>query len=228
MPYLPDRKGWTWADLGLHGVHDFVARSATPLSRMPSYRSLASSKPLQTGRGTLPSSSSAIVQPGVVSPYNDDFSNLHYQSFSASAQYPPITCAPLLQSQLISGSRYPCQCEAPPFHKIEGKSATGQASEDRDTTRYNKGSRTQGCTGSCNRKPYYGQPPADNALSAEWMGHYSNPSLKESCGLPSMNDGGDFMHQWPDYYHSPAPDHIIPTMSEGYSHLHNADQNFRR
>ncbi|KAL9095154.1 MAG: hypothetical protein Q9163_006522 [Psora crenata] len=231
LPYLPDRKAWSWADLGLHGVHDYITRAATPLHRMPSHRPVPSqSKSQQAGLGTLTSSPPGVVQSGLVSPYSTDFSSIHYPSFSTSPQYPPVTCAPLLPSQMLAGPRYSsCPCDMAPYHKTEGKGVPCDIPEHRDRARYHKGFWKQGSTGGDRGRTYYGQPPpADTAMSAEWISPFPTASLKESCGLPPTNDSSDFMHPWPEYYSSPGPDHVLPTIADGYGQLPNPEQNFRR
>ncbi|KAL9126359.1 MAG: hypothetical protein Q9217_004577 [Psora testacea] len=225
LPYLPEKKGWSWAELGLHGVHDYVARTATPLQRVPNYHFVPSSKPPQLEIGALASSSSGVVRCDMLSQYNNGSPGMHYQSFSTSPQYPPVSCAPLLPSHLNTGSRYPYECETGLFQKTEGKDSICEAPEVRDRPRYNMDPRRQCCTGARMGRPYYGQTLAENALSGKWMNQYPTVT-QESCRVPTTNDSNNFMHLWPECYILPAPGHVLPTIPEGYGQLLNPDQYF--
>ena len=197
VPYLPERKGWSWADLGLHGVHDYVVRMATPLQSLQKSYLVHLPKSPQSEVGMLTSLSSADISPNVVSSYHGDTSNLHYQSFSASPQYPPIPSAPLLPSQLIARSRNLSHGEKSSSQKTEREWSPKNAIEDRDTTTYDRVLQSQDCRGICGEKAYYTNPPTDNAISDIWMYQYSTSPLR----VPANSDGSNFMHLWPGGEH---------------------------
>ena len=175
-------------------------------------------------------SSSAGVPPGAMSPFSDDSAAVNFQEFVATPNYPQVSCAPLLPSELIAGSRYPCQCDSPRYPKVEGKDAIRQELEDQGATSYKRGPREQTCTGACKERWYHAQPASNNTFATpEWMSQYTNLSYRGNSGDPTLNHGNEFMHPWPEYYNMPTTSaHVVPSIAAEYSPLPSADQAFRR
>ena len=100
LPYQQDKNGWSWAELGLIGIHEFAARRLTPLQCTPIDHDVDVSPPPASDWGS-PDTASSSYMPQATSP------NTEQVAYTAQRKlgYPEVALgvpySPRLPSEII-------------------------------------------------------------------------------------------------------------------------------
>ena len=197
LPYLPEKSGWSWADLGMYGIHEYACKRGNGLNWSVSEDLMHPGLPLpvKTDPFAISPQVGPYIKAEASSSYLGDSLGSRYNDLPFSPEVPQLPITTRMPSELVAqnhlGSRGLIQ---PQPYRL--KRETSSESEPK----YGEfgGSTSRG------RQPNslsYLQPSEqwlpDRATSEGLMNPYSSRSNRGYSQAPLGSDTGDLIDSWP-------------------------------
>ena len=196
LPYLPEKSGWSWADLGMYGIHEYACKRGNGLD-------WSVSEDLMHPILPLPVKTDPFAMSPPVGPHIKAESSSSYLSDSLGSRYIDLPFSPAVP-QLPITTRMPSELVAQNHLGSRGHGQPQLYRLKRETSS-ESGSRYGDLGGgtSHGRQPTdlnYLEPPEpwlqERATSDGRMNPYSSRSNRGYSQAPLGSDTGDLIDSW--------------------------------
>ena len=195
LPFQPEKSGWSWADLGLLGVHNYAARRATKLHRSPECLSTQPSpSPLSETESRFSTASSLAPQEIFSSFEEDSPSAADYRQTNFLKPMPTVSYTSRMPSEIISSSRVHSSHQGKGrSDKRVAKSLTSQPYSYQSSDLYGQPPHSE-------QQSYFGAPeqwPTQTQVRdlppEGWASPYSSAPSQVYCGTSTSPGSNSFM-----------------------------------
>lgn len=199
LPFQPEKSGWSWADLGLLGIHDYAARRATTLRWSPGYPSTQPSpSPLSETESHFSVPSSLAPRSMFPSFAEDPRSATSHRETNFLRPVPTMSYASPMPSEIISSSRVRTQHrEKRHGDKRVARKPTSQPYEHQPVDMYGQSPLVEHDNYVGAPERWQQQTSMASMTPETWASPYSSPSSQSYYGSSPSPGSNAFIDTWP-------------------------------